>query len=271
MPQYNINKSSVTGIDLYVQSTDVGGLLIGLPKQNPNGYVEYLTTELQLGVSGLYYGMGNANNIPALRLDTGTYNYCTAYIYRTNARDGSGNAPLYITGTHVDNVVRECKGSVDFSTEPGASGTYGSIVVGANGDIKTGENFTIDTALTLNSGFANIRTGSTTNAVTLRQGSSAVFNGVSGGVIDLVQEIGTSVLVQQNMIVTNYVSSGAINFSNTSYVNITFTNVDLYAGASWNDPIGIVTTTNGIDLNQCGLENVSITIGKNKRISITAL
>jgi hypothetical protein len=51
----------------------------------------------------------------------------------------------------------------------------------------------------------------------------------------------------------------------------TITNCDLYAGANVQDPQGVVTWTNGLDLNACDQGEVTLNLGKNIRLTPAAL
>jgi hypothetical protein len=47
----------------------------------------------------------------------------------------------------------------------------------------------------------------------------------------------------------------------------TITNCDLFAGATFRDPAGTVTFTNGLDLNRTDLQGVLLQIPQNKRLT----
>jgi hypothetical protein len=48
----------------------------------------------------------------------------------------------------------------------------------------------------------------------------------------------------------------------------TVTNCDIFEGAILRDPAGTVTFTNGIDLNRCDLQTVTLQISQHKRLTL---
>jgi hypothetical protein len=51
----------------------------------------------------------------------------------------------------------------------------------------------------------------------------------------------------------------------------TVTALDLYQGASWLDEFARATYTAGIDLNRCGIDDVTVRVGNNRRLTIGAV
>lgn len=272
VPQYNLSHAAVTNVQLEIASHSTSGLMIGLPKQNINGYVEYLGTELLLGAATVKYGTGAGGNIPALRLNTGTQ-ACYVYLYRSNTRDANGNAPFLWLCNSASSELKECYGPIDIATEPGNTSSLATIYSGAGGDIVVGLGTTLATSITMNGGTLISYATDDPTLIDMKVGTSVTLLGTSGDVTTITQQAGSTLDWRRSAgTVTNYTSSGSVDFSNVNVASaVVFTNVDLYAGASFNDPNGYVTLTNGIDLNQCGLEDVAIRIGKNLTVTPSAI
>ena len=272
VPKYGLNQSGMTGCltAIYVMNGATSGLLIGLPKRNPTGYTEYLDRFLTIEVATIYYGEGLGDNTPGMYLNAnpGNTTIPVFQIKRTDNRDGDGNAPLVIKNAGTATwTISDCRGSVDIAPEPGDVLTLTTLVVGIGGDVRTGKGVSHVT-ITMNDGFLELNSENAVTTLTMREGASAVLNGNSGNITTIVMEPNTNIDYRRICTVTNFTSSGSIEFGNDNRsLTKTFTNVDLFAGASWNDPNQIITTTNGIDLNRCGIEDVIVRIGKHRRIT----
>lgn len=273
VPQYNLSHAAVTNIELHVVSTSTGGLLVGLPKQNTNGFVEYLGTELLLGASTVQYGEGLGANVPNLRLNTGT-EASYVYLYKSGSRDGDGKAPFLWLCNSTSAAVKECYGSLDIAKEPGQTSSLGTIAQGVGSDIELGEGVTLATSITVNGGSLVSYAIDDPTLIDMKVGTVVTLFGRSGDVTTIKQQAGSTLNWRRNTgTVTNYTSTGGtVDFTNVNEGSaVAFTNVDLYAGSVWNDPNGYVTVTNGIDLNLCGIEDVSVIIGKNLTVTPSAI
>jgi len=273
VPQYNLSHAAVTNIELHVVSTSQAGLLVGLPKQNANGFVEYLGTELLLGAFSVQYGEGLGASVPSLRLNTGTQ-ACDVYVYKSGSRDGDGQAPFLWLCNSTSSNVKECYAALDIAKEPGQTSSLGTIAQGAGSDIELGEGVVLATSITVNGGSLVSYAIDDPTLIDMKVGTTVTLFGRSGDVTTIKQQAGSTLNWRRATgTVTNYTSvGGTVDFTNVNSTSaVAFTNVDLYAGASWNDPNGYVTTTNGINLNLCGIGDVSVIVGKNQKIEMTAL
>lgn len=270
VPQYNLDQTGMTGelTALYIMNGATSGLLVGLPKVNANGFNEYLDQYLTIDTDALYYGEGVGDATPSLYLNANPANNAlSVQVKRTDIRDGDGVAPLVIKNAGSAAVtITDCRGAVDLATGPDDSLTLTALTSGVGGDVRIGVNCTT-TDIVMNDGQLEFNAVDTLTSLTMREGASAVINGNAGAITTITMESGTSVDWRRTATVTNFTSSGSIEFGNDNRTGKTFTNVDLFAGATWNDPNQVVTTTNGIDLNRCGIEDVSVRIGKHRRLT----
>jgi hypothetical protein len=266
VPQYDIDQNAVTLDELHIMAGATSGLELGLPLNNDSGYVEYLNRYLKISSTVVYYGEGNGNETSKVWLNTGT-NAATIQVYKSNPRDNAGEAPFQWIGNHASNSVNDCRGALDVGTQPDDAGQVSTLTYGASGDVRVGSGVTV-TTLTANAGSGWVKHGTPPVTITVRNQAALRVDGTGGTTTTLTQEIGSKVDWRTTATVTDYVSSGSIDFALDDRGSKTFTNVDLYKGAVWNDPNKVITTTNGIDLNQCGVEDVTINLGKNRRLTL---
>jgi len=174
----------------------------------------------------------------------------------------------------TSSTVKECYAALDIAKEPGQTSSLGTIAQGAGSDIELGEGVTLATSITVNGGSLVSYATDDPTLIDMKVGTTVTLFGRSGDVTTINQQAGSTLNWRRATgTVTNYTSvGGTVDFTNVNSTSaVAFTNVDLYAGSVWNDPNGYVTTSNGIDLNLCGLEDVSIVIGKNLTVTPSAI
>lgn len=265
-PQYDIDQNAVTLAELHIVAGATSGLTIGLPKTNVDGYVEYLNRYLKISATLVYYGEGTGASTPKLNLDTGT-NAATVQVLKSDSRS-NGDAPFQWTGNHASNVVNDCRGALDIGWEPSDSGQATSVTVGRNGSIRVGKSLTVTTVVG-NGGNYEFLSDTPPTTITVRADCTLLAEGTGGTVTTLLQEIGSFVDWRRPGTVTTINLSGAIEFANDDRTGKTFTNVNLFGGAIWNNPNKVITKTNGIILNKCGIEDVTINEGKGITLTVS--
>ena len=134
---------------------------------------------------------------------------------------------------------------VDCGFEGGATAT----IAGGTLDLDCG----FDTT-----GTFNVYGGTTTLRTTL------INMNVYGGTVRSQRDAASAGGTATTIVVTD----GTVDFSGETR-GWTITNLDLYDGATWRDPNGVNTYTNGIDLEQCRITDVTLDIGVHKTLTLS--
>lgn len=241
---------------------------IGLPEVNAGGYAEYRQQALKVGISGgtatviIGNGAGTGSGRIRLDLDGATV---TVRQYTSGAAEDEGLAATQITGTGASSVVEVFGGSLDVSMRGGESATVATLRVTDGAVVRTGPGVTLTTISQID-GTIEINSAATT--INQNGGELSIFG---AGAYTTINCGGTVNYGSSGTITTlNVASSGSFDCSADNRGR-TITNIDLWAGATFNDPAGTVTDTNGYDLNECGIQQVTINIGKNFTITKTAI
>lgn len=279
-PKYDIT-TSLTGINLQVHSGAFPGLMIGLPEMNENGWPEYLGRYLQLnfGTGGCLYGLGTGSFVPKMNLLDVSATARTHTFYRSDRRDGgTDRAPVQMLTADASTdagVNINCLGAkIDFNAEDGqtyATQQLGTVRVGTGGDfryygaerivtIEVLEGGNLDYLAAEGSGPSTIRVQGGGVARFAREGAASILYVDAGGVCHW-NRVGTLTFADV---------SGSLIFSEDERSGKVVTDVTLNAGATLDDREGVATFTNPVVLNRCGIEDVTIQVGKHKTLAIAA-
>ena len=109
---------------------------------------------------------------------------------------------------------------------------------------------------------------STITALTIDAGTFR-WDGVSG-TITTANIYGGTVFAQYGGNITNLNIAGAFDASQ-SVVTRTVTNAQITRGGTFLDPQKQVTITNGLDVYQCGLQDVTLDIGRHRTVTPSAI
>jgi hypothetical protein len=107
----------------------------------------------------------------------------------------------------------------------------------------------------------------TNNAVTTTTLSGGSWRHVSGVAVTVTITGGYCSYESTGTLTTLTLSGGELDFRANQRAR-TITNCDLFAGATFRDPAGTVTFTNGIDLNRTNLQGVTLEISNNRRLTL---
>ncbi len=253
---------------------------IGLPRDNSGGYAEYLPTELDLktAVTSVKIGEGEGDGSGRIKLGTGILaGNLTISVYKTGVAAEDGVPPLLITtGTQSNtttlNVNRGTVGvaffagetaevdvlNVTYITTPSSDSTVyiGSGITGGIGTIdQTAGSVDLEcttTTVTARGSTLTIGGTATVTTLTLTDGATCYYD-----------SSGTATTI-------NVLSASTLDFRRDSNAR-TVANANVYAGTFLYDPNATVTWTNGIDLEQCDLDDVTLQIGANQTISLSAI
>lgn len=241
---------------------DHGGA-IGLPIFNSSGYPEYRTKDLQLDVATCNYA-GKGSRV---RLDFGS-TACTLTINDSGNSADSGLETLLIKGTVV--TLKVNKGSVAIGVQTGETGTMLAPVmgfvnsVGSDAKVRFGTGCTITGTLTMNGG--QVQTNQALSAVLLNAGS---LTHNTGTITAATATRGS--LTMKGSTITTYIGLGQETLDLSTSTGTTLTHCTINKGSTLSDPARKGTYTNQIILNNCGVGDVSLDLGDNLSLAVTAL
>ena len=208
--------------------------------------------------------------------------YQHIYVNNAGAAPATGRWSMNLTGTHDDGTA----GRGEIYVNCGSTGTVG---IGAN----AGEDMEVNKII-VGGTPANLTVGS---AVTENDDSTAPDMDMSGGVaktfcpLGIVTKTGGTLYHEEGVVGTLNEDGGTTYYKaddTATTVNIgqlgtvdctldlrarTFTNINMYGGATLIDPFKTIADTNGIDLVRCGLttNRVNIDRGVHETITLSAI
>jgi hypothetical protein len=277
VPRYNLDAyTALTGTTVIMHAGTTAGLLLGLPRNNDLGYVEYLDRALELDGTTLIYGRDNGPFTPSLNINVGTVNNSSVIVEKSNNRDDNGDAPLYVIGGKASNTgtIQVRNGFADFGigqADIGSTGEFASLIVVNQGDVRVGSGVTIPTIDTYD-GDTGVESWGPSTTVTHRGSGVCRLWGTDG--LTTLNNLGTGT-VENNRIatVTNCKNYGTFDHTQAAGTR-TYTNaVELYPSSIWNDPNRNVTPSGGYTAvgSEFNLGNgPRLNIGQGRTISITA-
>ncbi len=181
--KYGLDQSAVTLTQLEIRSTYTG--TIGLPDQNPLGYIEYLDTHLQIGATTVLIGEGEGGGSERVRLDLGSV-ASAVYIYGTGTPANAGDYAVDLVGTNTANDLYVYQGSVSVGKNSGDTSVIDDLLVGYDDDqasdveLFLGDDVTLDD-VTVHGGTV-INGGRASSAITslLVTAGTVTLNGTDG-------------------------------------------------------------------------------------------
>lgn len=258
---YGLAQSAVTLTSLTINQSFTG--TIGLPTRNANGYDEYRATYLAISATTVTIGRGDGSGAGRIKLDTGV-NAVTLNVINSGSTLETGLEALQWKGANASNAANIWGGSAGLAVLAGETGSVTNLRVNG-GTVRCGSGLTITNkdqsggTLTTQS---NIGTSCTQNG--------GIHYHVNGTIATSQIDGGVLYYSAPNTITTmNVGSGGTVDFSQDLRA-ITCTTCNLYAGGTIRDTQGRVTWTNGIDLERCSIEDVTIDVGAHKKLTIAA-
>ena len=250
---------------------------IGLPQINDdavgNPYVEYRATALKIGNSGdanPYTVTIDSSKLAGARFDFDT-GQVTVNVFNTGPELDDGTPNVILKGSHASNQVNVNRGSVGVAHLPGETAVVATLRVGfvvnvaGDSNVKCSDGVTL-TTINQQGGFLEIATATTLidmtdGELTVLDGAHTAIN-VDGGIC-LYRSTGT-------LTTLNAGNGGTADFSRDMR-DRTVTNCNVFAGASVLDQFQTVTFTNGLDLQRCSLEDVTLKLGTHFTITLSAV
>ena len=260
---YGLDQSSINLVTLTIRETFTG--TIGLPNINPNGYYEYRSTVLTFAeVATLTITHNSGDPAQRFRITVGD-NDCDLIV---NGPVDSAPSTYGVvewdagTGTHT---VAVNNGSVAIAPDTQDSVTV-STLKAVDSAVNTGPNATVTTA-TLD-GQSSAIFGKSPATLTLNGGSYAQIQ--SGAATTLTITRGQVVWQGGNITTLTVSPTSSISFDEDKAA-ITVTNTTLHYNGTLLDGNKRVTYTNGIDLYECGIEEVTLQLGKHFTVTPSAI
>ena len=261
---YGLGQSAVTLGSLNIAQTFTGK--IGLPERNANGYAEYRFTDGYLAISATTtnIGRGDGTGSGRIKLNFGSV-ATTMNVYGTGSPAEVGLEPLLWKGTG-SNVLNVFAGSVGCGVL--AQTTTETVTLTTlrmyGGYVRTGPACTVTTkdqnGGVLDSWFT-VTTCNMTGGTHNHYASTMSTVQINGGTLNWKSSANpTSVIVN---------SGGVLDFTGDSRA-VTVTTANIYAGSKIWDPYARVTWTNGIDLEECDLTEVTLNVGKDRKLTPAA-
>jgi hypothetical protein len=268
---YRLDELAAIVVDvLKVTQSFMGDL--GLPRTNAtNGYIEYRATYFEVGANTCTIGLGEGTGSGRIKLDL-CNSTCAVSIYNSGSAAETGIPAILLRDLGANSTCTVLKGDVGIAYFAEETATVLTLNVGyidnVTGDadvycgsgvtlttvVKSGGNLVLNsnlTTLTQDAGTTTIQGAATATTINLRGGT---LYDRSTGTYTTLTILGDGI----------YDHRGSLSAK-------TITNLTMYKGAQFYDPQGVVTITNGIDLVQCGLDDVIIDRPPNKTWTESAI
>jgi len=190
----------------------------------------------------------------------------TIQVLKSGSRNSDGTAPIQLLCDDTATVITDNRGAVDVATFAGETSTLATIQNASGGDLIVGDAVTVVT-VTNNGGTLTFNSATAPTTVTNRNGARLNMNGTGGTITTFTNQPGGIAYWNRTGTVTTTVNGGSVYFGQDVRTGKTFTNLDMFSGAVWDDPNAVGTYTNGCDLNSCKLSQVTVDFGSNRRIT----
>lgn len=262
---YGLAQTGVSLASFTVKPTFTG--TIGLPRTNTAGYVEYLETYLTLADVGdvvtTIYNI-DASGSGRIKIDN-IDAQCELNVYGTGTRAEDDVPVLLFVGTHASNILNLNKGDVGVGFFGGEAATLATTRVGyrnaRSSDSKLVIGIGCNTTTLVQHG-GEVEALSTLTTVTVTAGTLTV--GDDAAVTTLNLDGGTCYYESDGNLTQLNVAGGAVIDFRRDARDRTVAATNVYAGGIVYDPMETVTWTNGLDLQRCGLEDVTLELGKHR-------
>ena len=271
---YGLSQGTVTPASITVTLGYTGK--IGLASINTDDtsyhYTEYRERYLILCASGdslntaVTIGGGEGIGASRINLDCNT-GQATIAVLGSGASEVSSVGAVSLKGTNASNVVSIARGSVGIAALAGESMTVATLNVGYRTNQASDAAVVVGSGATLTTVNQSGGTLSTSAAVTTMNLSGGEWTHLAGAVTTANIDGGACRYRATATLTTAIVGgSGELDFRQDPRSR-TVTNCDIFEGSILRDPAGTVTFTNGIDLNRCNFQTVTLEIPQHKRIT----
>lgn len=223
---------------------------VGLPENNPNGYVEYRPTYFQflgpVGALPLVLGVGPGSGPTRERYNV--LGQQTNLIVLASGSPADAYAVRFL-GTHASNTAKVLNTSVGIGMLPGETSTLASASLDGGGTLDLGVGVTFSGTLTMNGGSSNLACAPATLLV--QNGGQATLSADALTYAALTAQGGSvlNFLAGGTITVLNLLKSSTLNKSN-DLRTLTITNATVDGDTCQIfDPNGVITFTNAVTMN----------------------
>lgn len=274
--KWGLDQSSVALASLTIKNSFTKD--IGLPETNvlnsSETYPEYRSTYLQIQTAILKIE-GEGQGSSRVKIDLGS---ATATTMDVSARGSSSSAtditpPVLLKGTNASNILRVTRGTIGVAYYDGESAHLATLNVSyeenqaGDASVRLGDGVNIDNAtITQTGGSLTLESATSTGTIT-QTGGSLTVNGGAHAQIDCSGTLyynGSGTLTDLNL------AGGTADFRRGS-ADVTVTNCEMGQGSTLYDPQKRVTFTNGINFYRCGINDVTIDLGKHLTLARSAI
>lgn len=252
---------------------------LGLPRVNANGYVDYRETYLTFGGTtgdpatpvDIGKGEGTGSGRIKIAMDTASPSARTITIHNRGSVRADADVPtVLIKGSTGDNLVVN-KGDVGVALYAGETANLATVKMAyvsnkaTDAKVRLGIGVSTGATITKDGGELEVNTNQaeitqTAGKLTVAAGKATTIN-VRGGTC-IYTSTGTTTTV-------NVASGGILDYGKDSRAKGAPTDVNLYSGASLYDPGRTVAWDANLNLVECGLQDVTVNVGKNMTLSST--
>lgn len=267
---YGLDQSAVTLTSLTVKRSFNGR--IGLPEIATVGqlqYAEYNDRFLKIGATSVTIGDGEGTGSGRIKIDFGTAAH-TTNVYGTGQGLETGIPSLLIKGSNAANVLNVLRGSVGVAIYAGETAQLDFLRMGHIANQAS------DAQVTLGSGVTNdaviVDGGKLTlaSATTTLNQSAGEITVLAGAHAAIVQTGGTLIYRSTGTVSALTTGKGATADFSRDPRSRTVSAATAYAGATIKDPQGTVTWSAGIDLPYARVADLTLDLGSNINLAISA-
>lgn len=261
---YNLTGLAAVALAAVVRRVSFTGT-IGLPDVNPAGYREYRTRDLSLDAPAVTIEQSGQDQAQQIRLNSITASATTLTVIGDAAGGGVGAERVEVRGLPASSVVNVTGGSVAVAPLAGQSCTVATLR-GLNATVRVGSGASL-TTVNLQNCQARLEAGCTT--LTIDQGGSVTTTGAAA-VTNTNVDGGTLAWRSTGSPGTVKVGSGGvIDFSNAPAAVALGATAEVYAGATWSDPAGRVTTSFAVTVVRASVGEVSLDFGTGRTLTVS--
>jgi hypothetical protein len=271
---YQISQSSVSPASITITQGYTGK--IGLARINQDDtsypYPEYRSQYLALGTTAdgvnqaLTIGGGDGTGSSRIKIDSGS-GQCTAVILNSGTPELTGTPAILWKGTHASNTLSISKGSLGVAFYAGETATVATLNVGYRTNQAGDVTATIGSGTTLTTVNQSGGTLETNSAITTANLRGGTWSHMAGAVTTANLDGGSCRYRATATLTTAVVGVAELDFRQDPRSR-TVTNCDLNKGATLRDPVNTVTFTNGIDLNRCTTNDVTLDLRSHVRLTL---
>lgn len=256
---------------------------IGLPEANSdNGstktYGEYRTKYLTFddNTATCTYRIGEGDVGPGsglIRIDAGA-GQSILLVKNTGNPTVTGQPAFLFIGTHADNAGYFSGGESGVAFFAGEAATIKTLAIGAGAVTSNQAKLTVGSGATINGSGATTDVAAGTvvlHVATLDLDMTGGFVSIERGAhTDINVDAGTLYYNTNGTATTVRVGSAGVFDKSRDMRATTITNaVQMYRGATFKDPHGVVTLSGGIKLNRCRVEDVKVDVAVDRTLSVT--